>query len=579
MSPPVVRIPSGPITPHGAYHILHDKIPQMALRSYDGTIVINMMGGLAIPDKYAAPERVEIVELRGLIPPWQTIDQKGATQDGVSFVDALYDPAEIELVVRVVGRDVEHARETFRHLCAALDVKRNSELSFFTHKTGRWFSKVRWFKAPVDTISRIQSRSQTISLRLRADDAFWQSYPSVDALAFNYTGTVDEFTANTTSELGANYTVSYSGTGGGFMRILGGQLIWVDDPEDPILTGGRTGVFRRDNFTAAADNMVSETTLGTFSEWTFPDAAYNILGARMPASGTPGATGVFAEFGIRFARIYYKVAGVQTLLRETSIRPPPMPGEKWSLVCGYPGTGNERLFKLRRNLGGSANIEVLSVKETGAGSQMGSDCRKLGGGMHAGAAIFTQATPAAMRYWSGGDNAAITQSKFLQQINMGDQEFWTKFTCVGPGNFKFANGPGSTDMVEFGPLLAGQMVQIRTDPRKRGVVDMTVYPPSPEQQQAHQDSLSDLISFIPNMIFETITQVFSSVLSLFGIGAPIAPPQGNLYSLLRGRFSNPVPAKPAAGPPPIHHVKVEIVNGNADSQIIASGTPLRRYPL
>lgn len=577
MSPPVVRIPSGPITPHGAYHILHDKIPQMALRSYDGTIVINMMGGLAIPDKYAAPERVEVVELKGLIPPWQTLDQKGATQDGVTFVDALYDPAEIELVVRVVGRDVEHARETFRHLTAALDVKRESELSFFTHKTGRWFSRVRWFKAPVDTIQRIQSRSQVISLRLRADNAFWQSYPSVDAFSFTYSAAVDEFNTETESGLGAGYTVAYSGTGGGYMRVVNGQLVWIDDPEDPILTDGRTGVFRRDNFTATNNNMVVETTLGTFPEWTFPDAATTILGARMPATGTPYDTGVFAMFGIGFAVIYYRVAGVQTILRTTFMLIPPMPGEKWSFVVGY--TGNERLFKLRRNYGGGANVEVLSVKETGTGSPLGASYRKVGGGMHAGAAIFTQATPANMLRWSGGDNAEVSQSKFLEQTNVGDQDFWTNFTCIGPGNFKFANGPGSTAMVEFGPLLPGQMVQIRTDPRKRGVVDMTVYPPSPEQQAQHHNALLDLISFIPNMIFEVVEVVFASVLSLFGIGQPIAPPQGNLYSLLRGRFSNPVPAKPAAGPAPTHHVKVEIVNGNADSQILASGTPLRRYPI
>lgn len=573
---PALRIPSGPITPHGAYHVLHDKIPQMALRSYDDTIVINMMGGLAIPDKYAAPERVEVVELKGLIPPWQVIDQKGATQDGVSFVDALYDPTEIELVVRVVGRDAAHAQWVFDKLCSALDVKRESELSFITHRMGRWWAKVRWFKPPVDTVARIQSKSQQISLRLRADNAFWQSYPNVDSFSFVYDETKDEFDVETATDMGAGYDVAYSGTGGGYARVLGGQLIWVDDPEDPIGTEGRTMIFRRNDFDSTGDNMVVQTELGTFPEWSYPDNATTILGARMAPTGTAGDDGVFAEFGIGTARIYYTVGGVTTVLREQFMLIPPMPGEKFSFVVGYDG--NPRLYKLRRDYGTGAAVEVMSIKESGTGSQIGAGFRRVGGGMHAGGALLSQATPAAMRRWSGGDNAEVSQTGFLERINMGDQEFWDRYTCIGPGTFRFGNGPGATDMVEFGPLLAGQVAQIRTDPRKRGVVDMTTSGATPQQQQQHQDSLLDLLSFIPGVASDIINNVFGSILSLFGSGPAITPPQGNLYSLMRGRFSEPIPARPGGTLPPKYYVKCEIAGGNADSQIIASGTPLRRYP-
>ena len=44
---------------------------------------------------------------------------------------------------------------------------------------------------------------------------------------------------------------------------------------------------------------------------------------------------------------------------------------------------------------------------------------------------------------------------------------------VRAGTFGIGNGPGSTDMVEIGPLDPGQIVHIRTDPRKRGVFDLT----------------------------------------------------------------------------------------------------------
>ena len=575
---PAIRIPSGPITPHGAYHVLHDKIPQMTLRSFDDNIVINMMGGLSIPDRYLAPERVEILGIKGLIPPWLTIDQKGATQDGVTFVDALYDPTEVELQVRIVGRDVEHARWVLRMLFAALDVKRESELSFFTHSQGRWFSKVRWFKPPVDTISRIRSRSQEISLRLRADHAFWQSYPDAQSFALAFDAVKDEFDTPTTEGMGDDYDIGYVGEGGGYPRVTGGKLIWVDDPDDPIGTEGRTMVFRRKNFDAETNNMVVETVLGSFPEWSFPDNAATILGARMEDGVDPAeADGVFADFGIGYARLSYKVGGVQTILRQQPMLIPPLPGEKFTLVAGYEG--NERLFKLRRNFALGASVEIMSVVEQGTGSPLGPTYRSAGGGMHAGAAWLTQATPASMLRWSAGDNSEVTQSGFIERINAGDQDRWDTFTCVGPGIFRFSNGPGSSDMVEFGPLLPGQVALVRSDPRKRGVQDLTVQPSTPAQQQKYQSSLLDILSFIPNVAADVINNVFGSILSLFGSGPPIVPPQGNLYSLLRGRFSNPIPAKPAGLPAPVHHIKVEIDNGNADSQILISGIPLRRYPL
>jgi hypothetical protein len=65
--------------------------------------------------------------------------------------------------------------------------------------------------------------------------------------------------------------------------------------------------------------------------------------------------------------------------------------------------------------------------------------------------------------------------------------------------------------------------------------------------------------------------------SLFGI----RPPQGNLYKYLNGRFSEnaAIPPKSPGYPLRPYHVKVEIIGGNADTKVIASGTPLRRWPI
>lgn len=111
----MIRYPAGPITPHGAYHLLKGTHPTLSLSAYDDSVLIHLMGGLAVPDR-TEPECVQLKRggLKGLVPPWQTIDHKGATQDGATFVTALYDPIEVDLNVVVRGRDAKHCRRVDR---------------------------------------------------------------------------------------------------------------------------------------------------------------------------------------------------------------------------------------------------------------------------------------------------------------------------------------------------------------------------------------------------------------------------------------------------------------------------------
>lgn len=566
MTASFVRIPAGPITPHGAYHILHDRIPQMTLTSYDKTVVTNMLGGAAIADKFAAPGRVEVKSLKGLIPPWRTIDQKGATEDGVTNVTSLYDPAEIELDTRVKGANPADARKIYNYLVASIDAKEESELSWCTHELGRWWANVRWFKTPTDPIGAIKDKTQDCSLRLRADHSFWQSYPCVDSFYFTYEDDTDTFDVENDPGLGAGWTLAYSGTGGGYIRSHNSQAEWVDDPDDPILTGGRTVVGRRVGYTSTTDNQVVSTVIGTFPEWSFPDNAGNDLWGRMNNTGTPGTTGIRVRFGIGKITLSYFNSGVEHVLRERFLLIPPLPGEKFTLVCGYEG--DPRMFKVMRN-----GLTIMSVKEGGTGSSIGASYRSSGAGMFAAPALITQATPASMRKWSAGDNAAVTQSGFVRCVNVGDQDMWETYTVFGPGTFRFWNGPNASgqDYVEFGPVLQNQVMHIRTDPRRRGVVNLTQVPPSPQQLDLFQKALSDFLNFATG---NNATPLAEEIKSQFGI----LPPQGNPYSLLKGRWNVPIPKKPAGRPAKEHFIKVEIVNGNADSQIIASGTPLRRLP-
>jgi hypothetical protein len=103
-------------------------------------------------------------------------------------------------------------------------------------------------------------------------------------------------------------------------------------------------------------------------------------------------------------------------------------------------------------------------------------------------------------------------------------------------------------------------------------VDLTVVPPSPQELKFWQQAMKDFVSFASG---NNASPLAEELLSKFGI----KPPQGNMYSLLNGRFAEPIPPKPVAGSVQEHEVLVEIVDGNADSRIVAAGTPLRRWPL
>lgn len=562
---PAITYPAGPITKHGAYYLLKGTHPEVKLTAYDGSIVFYLMGGRAIPNR-ARPERADLKTLKGLIPPWQMVDQKGATQDGVTNLDALYDPIEVDATVMCRGRDAKRTRKVVRDLIASIDAKQTSELSWFTQELGKWWADVRWFKTPPDELLGAQKKRQQLLLTWRVDNAFWRTYDHVDQFRFAYQTAFDNFTTTTTKDLGDDWTVNYSGTGGGgYVRVVNGEMVWVDDPKHPILSDGRTMVARRAGATAS-DNQVIEITLGSFPQFSFPDNAYTDVWARMATTGTPGDTGIRLRLGFGQLILSYFVAGVETVLR-TKLILPPLRGEKFSLVCGYES--DSRMYKVLR--GGA---EIVTVKEGGTGSRLGADYRGRGAGMHAGGALIGQATPAAIRLWSAGDNSTVANTGFLTRMNIGDQPMPDRYTCYGPGLFKIADGPGSNTMIEFGPLLTGQVMQLRTDGEDRPVVDLTSVAPTPQDVKLYNKALEDFISFATANNAPPLLQKIESV---FGI----QPPQGNPLTLLKGRFSKgaAIPPKSPGYPAQPYHVACSIDDGTADSAIVASGTPLRRYPI
>jgi hypothetical protein len=570
-----VVYPASEVTPHGWWHIVNDTRPMMRLRAYDGSIDFHLMGGLAPPyhDTFAAPESVALTDLKGLIPPWKHIVQKGATQDGVTHIDALYDPCEVQATVECVGRDQVHLRRVVRDLIASLDAKQQSELSWLTQDLGYWWAPVRWLNgAPPDPLNNQGVNRQRLSLRLSADDAFWRSYDDTSMFAFDYEDMTETFATDysTPHTLGPNWPQYYTGAGGGYCEARDGQARWLDDPGDPFTTSARevvNGPYK--DFATAGDNQVISVVLGSIPEITLGDGAYADIWARMSRDGGGAWTGhgIRCRIGmyntVPWIKLSRFVAFTETILTERPLLLMPLMGEKFTLVCGVEG--KPRYFQLLRN-----GIQIMVHQESGTGSSMGASYRGIGFGMRAGAALISQATPPNVRKISSGDNATVSQSGF----NVGDQPMYRDYTVFGPGLFRIYDGPGASDYVEFGPLLPNQIAFLRTDPRSKTplVQDLTSTPPTPQELNVFQEALRKFLDFASDQN-ALITQIESA----FGI----APPQGPMYSLLSGRFSDnsAIPPKSPGRPAQPYYVKCEIDDGNADSKIISSGTPLRRYPI
>ena len=182
-------------------------------------------------------------------------------------------------------------------------------------------------------------------------------------------------------------------------------------------------------------------------------------------------------------------------------------------------------------------------------------------------------------------------SGFLPLTNLGTRPAWPRFLVYGPGTFSLGyganvyatgsnaisgGGPGligtAASTVTFGPLYAGQVALITTNPRLRSIVDVSVGQPA-QKLSEFQTIVTQVVNFVTNNNVPPLLQQFES---LFGI----LPPQGPMYSLLNGRFTSASQLAPKQdGQMPVTSwIPVAINGGNTNSKIIAASTPYRTWP-
>lgn len=502
----------------------------------------------------------------GLMSPFEMLELTGARQDGSTWTDAVYDVGEIMLGLEASGVGPQNIRDVIRQWISAWNPKQTGILSVFTPDMGEWWANVRLGKNVSDEFDKdyVWSGRQQFTWSCKNYDAYWYSVDSVSQFGLLYASASEDFTAQSNaSTLGANWDtiLSPSGDTNGTCGIENGAAV--------LLPSGTGTIFEAQNIYttgSATDNQVvsvqlAGATLANLFDIIDP-GAYIDLWARCSSDGQNGVR-------LRISLFQHQLAAFvdgDMVWEEIKLNlVPPLWGETYTLLAGTETSP----YNFRVLRGG---IQIFNVTDTAELSEVGSSYRDWGFGLSSSKELGGYVVPQPIAKWSAADNLTVTQSGICPLTNRGDVEAWPRYLCYGPGTFSFNNGPGDGNPISIGPLLDGQVVLVTTEPRLRSVIDLTPNQPPPQQLTVWQKFLEDLISFATNNNVPPFLQQFES---FFGI----VPPQGNLYSMLSGRFTIPIPESNYGVTPPTSQIAVTITDGSPTSQIIAAITPRRRWPL
>lgn len=547
--------PPGQVSLLGQIQLEQNRFPHITYVGRDGT-KFYLSGPLA--PCVGAQNGVAALSFTGLTAPFQHLDNAGARQDGTTWFDALYDPAEIDMQVEVSGVTTADTRAVIRSWFGSWDAKQRGRLHCFTPENGEWWARVRQLQSPKDQVQHTYENfgKQRWTWAARNDDAFWESFDSVDRFSMSLASLTQNFP--TVGSGIAGWTQTYSGSGAGTCGVTAaGVCSWT-----PSGNGTRS-VINRAPTDSATDNQVISVQYQAPQLFDFELDAFTDIWGRLDNSGN----GIRARIGDAFITLSRFVGGTETVMYVVPTIIAPLWNEKFTLLCGT--SQGARNFKVQRD-----GFTVLDCTENGTASLLGPSHRGRGFGMQAGPGLFgTQVAPPPLQLFEAGDNNTVTQNGFLNLPNRGDQDGWPRYLCYGPGTFTFSDGTAPSNYtVTFGPLLENQIALVTTLPRLRGVTDLSPTAPAAQTLNEFQTIVEELISFATNNNVPPLLQEFES---LFGI----LPPQGNMYSLLTGRFTTPIPAKVEGSAPVPAQIACSIVNGNADSKIVGALTPQRRWPL
>ena len=554
-----ITYPPGQVTTWGINEALKNQSTWISYIGVDGSIwyLTGPLSPIA-----GAQDGIVVKKFMGLMSPFKMLEQQGARQDGATWQAAVYDPGEIMFSLEASGSAPQNIRDVLRHWIAAWDARQTGTLSVFTPDQGEWWCPVRMGKNIPDMFTQdyTWSGKQELTWSAKNYDAFWYSVDSTSTFNIAYNSVGENFggQSNSSTLNAARWTQLISPANGGY-GIYNGAAYF-----SPSNNAAPTNVININATQSATNNQVVSVTLGGahfYNLFDFLDAGANFdIYARLNASGTQYAR---LSVGPLSHSLYLVNGGSSTQVFSIATGFPPYPGETWSLIAGTNLSPYQYIVQRH-------GLTVMDYTDSAGAAVVGASNRYSGFGVQTDVVLGNVIIPPPISEFSAGDNAGATQSGFINLTNFGDQPAWPRFLCYGPGIFTLPNGPGG-QTINFGPLDNGQVVLVTTDPQYRSVVDIT-----PGQQfqvlSPYQQIIEGLISFVTANNVPPLLQQFES---LFGI----LPPQGNLFSLLGGRFTYSLPGATYGVQPVTATMPVGITNGGPTSMIIAAITPRRRWPL
>lgn len=141
-----------------------------------------LAGGLA--PEVVIQDGVILTSVKGAMGTWKHLDQSSAHQDGATWLDAVWDPHEIDLTVTIAAQTPHGYRHVARRWVDSWDPKTTGTLFWFTPELGEWWLTLRMLQGPDDELKvnpAFQTKGQ-FTWTARADDPFWQSFDSSSSL-------------------------------------------------------------------------------------------------------------------------------------------------------------------------------------------------------------------------------------------------------------------------------------------------------------------------------------------------------------------------------------------------------------
>ena len=207
----MTTFPPAPLT-YQNNQLLAFRDSQISYVGYEGTI-FHLRGPLA--PVLGAQSGAAIVAIQGLDAPFRHLDNKGSRQDGTTWYDTLYEPAEIGMQIELSGISPSDTRNTVRSWWGAWDTKQTGKLCWFSPERGEWWCNVRMGKNLSNAFKDDWYQGGKVSYNwvARNDAAFWQGVDSVSVYGHDSNGVSDIFDRQDYGSLQSNWKQTYTGAG------------------------------------------------------------------------------------------------------------------------------------------------------------------------------------------------------------------------------------------------------------------------------------------------------------------------------------------------------------------------------